>query len=105
MSVELDDEDDTRIIKQACLYYYATDVPLCEETADDGELLQDRLIDLIGDAVTLAHQKGFDVFNAWTLMDNMDFLDELRVRLSGLYTKSVILTGRFFVSLYLARLV
>jgi len=35
-------------------------------------------VDLIGDALILAKDKGFDVFNALDLMDNSKFLEELK---------------------------
>ena len=37
-------------------------------------------MDLVGDAIILADQAKFDVFNALTLMDNPLFLQELKVR-------------------------
>jgi hypothetical protein len=49
------------------------------ENADGHGLLKRRLTELIGDAIVLADQAKFDVFNALTLMDNPLFLQELKV--------------------------
>jgi glycylpeptide N-tetradecanoyltransferase len=37
----------------------------------------------VGDALIIADQNKFDVFNALTLMDNVPFLQELKVRIVG----------------------
>ena len=50
------------------------------QNVDDLGLLRRRLMDLVGDAIILADQAKFDVFNALTLMDNPLFLQELKVR-------------------------
>lgn len=42
--------------------------------------LKERLKVLVGDALIVAGNAGFDVFNALTLMDNVDFLEDLKVR-------------------------
>jgi glycylpeptide N-tetradecanoyltransferase len=66
------------LLQAAYLYYYATDTAFVEN-ADDHGLLKRRLMDLVGDAIILADQAKFDVFNALTLMDNPLFLLELKV--------------------------
>ncbi|KAH9824261.1 Myristoyl-CoA:protein N-myristoyltransferase, N-terminal domain-containing protein [Melampsora americana] len=89
-------------IDAAYLFYYATtSVPSCanlfqseesenqsnqlekepnwmEESAEDRLILKKRLITLIGDALIMAQQAKFDVFNALTLMDNSLFVKELQ---------------------------
>ena len=37
-----------------------------------------KIVDLMKDALVLAKQKGFDVFNALDIMDNSEFLQELK---------------------------
>ena len=61
-------------IRAAYLYYYATDIALQPEYSKRD--LKDRLNDLINDALILAKQYKFDVFNALTLMDNALFLEQ-----------------------------
>ncbi|KAI0293101.1 N-myristoyl transferase [Russula brevipes] len=61
----------------AYLYYYASDAAFLEK-ADELGLLKRRLTELIGDAVIVADQAKFDVFNALTLMDNSLFLQDLK---------------------------
>lgn len=59
----------------AYLFYYATDVVF----KPDGESrLKKRLEELVTDAMIIAAQAKFDVFNALTLMDNGLFLPELK---------------------------
>jgi len=65
------------VVNAAYLYYYATDVAL-EEGADESGRLRKRLEDLIGDALIIADQAHFDVFNALSLMDNVPFLHDLK---------------------------
>lgn len=60
------------------MFYYATDVGL-EEIADRDGRLRKRLQEVVGDALSVAEQAGFDVFNALTLMDNVQFLEDLKV--------------------------
>jgi len=52
------------------------------ENAEEHGLLKRRLTELIGDALILADQAKFDVFNALTLMDNPMFLQDLKVKWS-----------------------
>ncbi|KAI5479326.1 glycylpeptide N-tetradecanoyltransferase [Pseudohyphozyma bogoriensis] len=83
------------VINAAYLYYYATTAtpstnnlgdgsvatPVTHwqsETPEERKVLKDRLVTLIGDATILAHQAGFDVFNALTLQDNSLFLEDLK---------------------------
>ena len=69
-------------VVEACyLFYYASDVAFASE--EDTEVkLKKRLGQLIGDALIIANQAKFDVFNAVSLMDNMSFLEDLKVGLS-----------------------
>lgn len=66
------------LLEAAYLYYYASDAAFLEK-ADELGLLKRRLTELIGDAVIVADQAKFDVFNALTLMDNSLFLQDLKV--------------------------
>ena len=68
------------VVEAAYLYYYATDTAFVENAEEHG-LLKRRLTELIGDAIILADQAKFDVFNALTLMDNPMFLQDLKVTL------------------------
>jgi hypothetical protein len=60
------------------LFYYASDAAFVEDSKVDNNLKK-RLEALIGDALIIANQAKFDVFNALTLMDNCSFLESLRV--------------------------
>ncbi|KAF8965241.1 N-myristoyl transferase [Flammula alnicola] len=64
-------------LEAAYLFYYATDAGLKGGQEQD-QILKNRLLSLIGDAVIVANQANFDVFNALTLMDNMPILQELK---------------------------
>ena len=66
------------LLNAAYLYYYATDVAL-ETNALENGTLKKRLEELIGDALIIADQAKFDVFNALSLMDNVEFLSSLKV--------------------------
>lgn len=66
------------VLYAAYLYYYATDVAFQHGADDDGRLKR-RLEDLVGDALVIANEAKFDVFNCLTLMDNPSFLTSLRV--------------------------
>jgi myristoyl-CoA:protein N-myristoyltransferase-like protein len=66
------------MLEAAYLYYYATDIAFIENAEEHG-LLKRRLTELIGDAIVLADQAKFDVFNALTLMDNPMILQDLKV--------------------------
>ncbi|KIP09479.1 hypothetical protein PHLGIDRAFT_67433 [Phlebiopsis gigantea 11061_1 CR5-6] len=65
------------VLYAAYLYYYATDVAFQHGADDDGRLKR-RLEDLVGDALVIANEAKFDVFNCLTLMDNPSFLTSLR---------------------------
>lgn len=67
------------MLNAAYLYYYATEIAF-EEGAEQNGKLKRRLEDLIGDALIVADQAKFDVFNGLSLMDNVQFLQDLRVR-------------------------
>lgn len=69
------------VLNAAYLYYYATDVAFQPRAEEEGRLKR-RLEDLVGDALIIADQAKFDVFNGLTLMDNVLFLQDLKV---GLY--------------------
>jgi glycylpeptide N-tetradecanoyltransferase len=66
-------------LEAAYLFYYGTDVAF-QKDADAHGLLKHRLQELMTDAITIADQAKFDVFNALTLMDNAAFLTDLKVR-------------------------
>ena len=66
------------ILEAAYLYYYATDTGL-QGGEDSERLVKKRLYTLIGDAIVVANEAGFDVFNALTLMDNVTILQDLKV--------------------------
>lgn len=78
------------VLNAAYLYYYATDVAF-EPGADaeDDDRLKKRLEELVGDALIIADIAKFDVFNCLTLMDNVSFLQSLRVRRVVSLTSSV----------------
>jgi len=65
-----------KLLEAAYLFYYATDVPW-RANSDEGALKK-RLTELAHDALIIAEQSKFDVFNALTLMDNVDFLQDLK---------------------------
>jgi len=65
------------MLEAAYLFYYASDVAF-QSDADEHGLLKRRLQDLISDAIVVAEQAKFDVFNALTLMDNPLFLNDLK---------------------------
>jgi len=69
------------VLEAAYLYYYASEVAFA---SDDDEKLKKRLNDLLSDALTIASNARFDVFNALTMMDNIMFLQDLKVRLFAL---------------------
>ncbi|KAF8892505.1 acyl-CoA N-acyltransferase [Infundibulicybe gibba] len=65
------------ILEAAYLYYYATDLAFDVNAESEGRL-KHRLQTLVGDALVVAHQAKFDVFNALTLMDNVAILQDLK---------------------------
>ncbi|KAF2148747.1 N-myristoyl transferase [Myriangium duriaei CBS 260.36] len=60
------------VIRAAYLFYYATEAAF----QDDVKVLSDQLNTLVKDALILAKQANFDVFNALTLLDNPLFLQK-----------------------------
>ena len=94
------------ILEAAYLYYYATDADL--QTGDNQEEgVKQRLMSLIGDALIIANEAKFDVFNALTLMDNVPVLEDLKVFIFWFYTTAKILfscqfgVGDGFLNFYL----
>ncbi|KAF9075181.1 N-myristoyl transferase [Rhodocollybia butyracea] len=77
------------MLEAAYLHYYASDIAFTEN-ADANGALKERLQALIGDALIVANNAKFDVFNALTMMDNELFLRELRFA-----------TGNGFLNFYL----
>ncbi|TRM62669.1 acyl-CoA N-acyltransferase [Schizophyllum amplum] len=65
------------VLHAAYLFYYASSVGLDPDAEASGQL-QSRLTALAGDALVIASNAKFDVFNALTLMDNPMFLEELK---------------------------
>jgi len=65
------------VLEAAYLFYYATDVAFAPGAEEDGRLKK-RLQDLVADALIVADQAKFDVFNALTLMDSNNFLTDLK---------------------------
>ncbi|OCL03941.1 glycylpeptide N-tetradecanoyltransferas-like protein [Glonium stellatum] len=63
-----------KVVRAAYLFYYATEAAFDKDKA----LLKPRLNALIKDALILAKNAKFDVFNALTLLDNPLFLEEQR---------------------------
>ncbi|KAI9508279.1 N-myristoyl transferase [Russula earlei] len=68
------------LLEAAYLYHYASDTAFVEKSDELG-LLKRRLTELIGDAIVVADQAKFDVFNALTLMDNPPILARSEVRI------------------------
>ncbi|EIW85083.1 N-myristoyl transferase [Coniophora puteana RWD-64-598 SS2] len=64
------------LLEAAYLFYYASDVAFGSGADDD--VLKKRLEKLVGDALIIANEAKFDVFNALTLMDNVNFLEDLK---------------------------
>ncbi|EJD54664.1 N-myristoyl transferase [Auricularia subglabra TFB-10046 SS5] len=65
------------VLDAAYLFYYGSSVAAQPGAAEDGRLKR-RVSELVHEALILADQAGFDVFNALTLMDNDYFLDDLK---------------------------
>ena len=64
-----------KTIRAAYLFYYASETALVGKEKDN-VALKKRLNELMNDALILAKQANFDVFNALTLLDNPLFLQE-----------------------------
>jgi len=69
--------DKHNLLKAAYIFYYGTDVAFLDGAEEDGRLKK-RLEELIGDCLVIASRCEFDVLNALTLMDNVQFLADLR---------------------------
>lgn len=67
-----------KLLNAAYLFYYATEVAFQPNAEASGRLTK-RLEELVGDALVIAENAGFDVLNAMTLMDNVSFLRNLKV--------------------------
>jgi len=67
------------VLDAAYLYYYATETAF-EPQAEESGALKRRLENLIKDALIVADQAKFDVFNTLTLMDTVPLLEPLKVR-------------------------
>ncbi|KAG1832085.1 N-myristoyl transferase [Suillus variegatus] len=65
------------LLEAAYLFYYASDAAFAEDSEADS-ILKKRLEALVGDALIIANEAKFDVFNALTLMDNCSFLESLK---------------------------
>ncbi|KAF8921139.1 N-myristoyl transferase [Mucidula mucida] len=65
------------VLQAAYLYYYAS-ATVFEQGAEKSGKYKERLHDLIGDALIVANNAKFDVFNALTMMDNLHFLKDLK---------------------------
>lgn len=68
------------LLNAAYLYYYATETVFKPGAEKDGSF-KERLMQLIADALIIADQSKFDVFNSLTLMDNVQFITDLKVGL------------------------
>ncbi|EPQ58305.1 N-myristoyl transferase [Gloeophyllum trabeum ATCC 11539] len=67
------------LLEAAYLFYYASETAFASDSEEDVERdLKKRLTDLIGDALVIANEASFDVFNVLTLMDNVAFLNDLK---------------------------
>lgn len=67
------------LLEAAYLFYYASETAFASGSEEDVERdLKKRLTDLIGDALVIANEASFDVFNVLTLMDNVAFLNDLK---------------------------
>lgn len=66
------------VLEAAYLYYYASDTAFGEDAEESGKFKK-RLETVIGDALVVANDAKFDVFNALTLMDNVPILQDLKV--------------------------
>lgn len=68
------------VLEAAYLFYYATDAAFVSGSEAD-DRLKKRVEQIVTDALVVADQAKFDVFNALTLMDNVPVLDDLKVHL------------------------
>jgi len=65
------------VLEAAYLFYYASDVAFVENAEESGNLKK-RLESVVGDALVVANDAKFDVFNALTLMDNVPIFQDLK---------------------------
>ncbi|KAG6866998.1 hypothetical protein C0991_003914 [Blastosporella zonata] len=65
------------VLEAAYLFYYATETAFVDGAEEDSSLKK-RLEAVIGDALIVANEANFDVFNALTLMDNVPILQDLK---------------------------
>jgi glycylpeptide N-tetradecanoyltransferase len=65
------------VLEAAYLFYYATEAGI-EPQGETSGRLRKRLQELINDALVIAHEANFDVFNSMTLMDNLQFIEDLK---------------------------
>ncbi|KAF9013912.1 N-myristoyl transferase [Cyathus striatus] len=65
------------VLEAAYLFYYATET-VFQAGVEDEAKLKKRLTSLIGDALVIANEAKFDVFNALTLMDTVPVLTDLK---------------------------
>lgn len=67
------------LLNAAYLFYYGTELAF-EDGAEPSGRLKKRIEEIITDALVIADHAKFDVMNALTLMDNVPFLQDLKVR-------------------------
>jgi hypothetical protein len=84
------------ILEAAYLFYYATTVAFESDAEDDGRL-KARVQALITDAFAVAGAAKFDVFNALTLMDNANILQDLKVHFIPTMQNIIVLILNFAV--------
>jgi len=65
------------VLEAAYLFYYASETAFIDGAEENGHLKK-RLECVIGDALVIANEAKFDVFNALTLMDNVSILQDLK---------------------------
>ncbi|GLB34863.1 putative adds a myristoyl group to the N-terminal glycine residue of certain cellular proteins [Lyophyllum shimeji] len=65
------------VLEAAYLFYYASETAFISDAEESGQLKK-RLESVIGDALVVANEAKFDVFNALTLMDNVPILQDLK---------------------------
>jgi glycylpeptide N-tetradecanoyltransferase len=64
-------------LEAAYMFYYATDVAFSDNENVD-QLVKARTLEIFGDALVVANNAKFDVFNALTLLDNVPILKDLK---------------------------
>jgi hypothetical protein len=76
------------LLEAVYLFYYATEIAFKAGVETNGRLRK-RVHEIIADALVVADQAKFDVFNAMTLMDNVPVLTDLKVCLSRSFSPSL----------------